>query len=103
MTATATAGKAATGKSSGTNIGHIVQVIGAVVDVEFAPERLPEINSALRVKDTSGPTPIRNVASEPSGTSWPDDARTYSLSSALRSLRNRGSSSRITWYWLFEV
>ena len=58
MTATATAGKAATGKSSGTNIGHIVQVIGAVVDVEFAPERLPEINSALRVKDTSGPTPI---------------------------------------------
>ncbi|MDR2503860.1 MAG: F0F1 ATP synthase subunit beta [Deltaproteobacteria bacterium] len=33
------------------NIGKIVQVIGAVVDVEFAPGRLPDILTALEVKN----------------------------------------------------
>lgn len=32
------------------NIGKIVQVLGAVVDVKFAPEELPEIYSAIRVE-----------------------------------------------------
>ena len=32
------------------NIGKIVQVMGAVVDVEFAPEELPEIYSAIKVE-----------------------------------------------------
>ncbi len=41
-----------------TNIGHIVQVIGAVVDLEFPPEQLPEINNAVRVRTTSGAVPI---------------------------------------------
>lgn len=31
------------------NVGHIVQVIGVVVDVRFSPEQVPKINSALRV------------------------------------------------------
>jgi F-type H+-transporting ATPase subunit beta len=31
-------------------IGHVVQVMGAVVDVEFPPEELPEIYHALKVK-----------------------------------------------------
>ena len=31
------------------NLGHIVQVIGPVVDVAFEPGTLPEIYSALRV------------------------------------------------------
>jgi len=31
------------------NVGHIVQVIGVVVDVRFSPEQVPEIYSALRV------------------------------------------------------
>ncbi len=31
------------------NIGKVVQVIGPVIDVEFAPERLPELYTALRV------------------------------------------------------
>jgi len=58
-----TAATAATGSKPGktdtkANIGTITQVIGAVVDVEFAPERLPEINSALRVRDASGPAPV---------------------------------------------
>ena len=33
------------------NIGKIVQVIGAVVDVEFAPGQLPDILTALEVKN----------------------------------------------------
>jgi len=32
------------------NIGKVVQVIGPVVDVEFEPEQLPEIYSAVRIK-----------------------------------------------------
>jgi F-type H+-transporting ATPase subunit beta len=44
------------------NLGTIVQVIGPVIDVEFAPEHLPEIYSALRVDDTSGPMPVHLVA-----------------------------------------
>jgi F-type H+-transporting ATPase subunit beta len=45
-----------------TNVGTIVQVIGPVLDVEFAPENLPEIYNALRVDDTSGPMPVKLVA-----------------------------------------
>jgi F-type H+-transporting ATPase subunit beta len=33
------------------NVGKIVQVIGPVLDVEFEPERLPEIYTALRVEE----------------------------------------------------
>src|SRR5581483_6920626 len=32
--------------------GRVVRVIGPVVDVEFPPEALPEINTALKVKVT---------------------------------------------------
>ncbi len=32
------------------NIGKVVQVIGPVVDVEFEPESMPEIYSAIRIK-----------------------------------------------------
>jgi F-type H+-transporting ATPase subunit beta len=39
------------------NIGKVVQVIGPVVDVEFEPEKLPEIHTAIRVKG-DGETPI---------------------------------------------
>ncbi len=34
------------------NIGRLAQVIGPVVDVEFAPESLPDIYNALRIKKT---------------------------------------------------
>jgi len=40
------------------NVGHIVQVIGAVIDVEFPPEQLPEINNAVLVRDSTGTVPI---------------------------------------------
>ncbi len=35
------------------NIGKVVQVIGPVVDVEFEPEQLPEIYSAVRIQGGS--------------------------------------------------
>ena len=36
------------------SVGHIVQVLGNVVDVEFTPETLPEINTALTVAVRGG-------------------------------------------------
>jgi F-type H+-transporting ATPase subunit beta len=36
------------------NVGKVVQVIGPVIDVEFAPEHLPELYTALKV-DEPGP------------------------------------------------
>jgi F-type H+-transporting ATPase subunit beta len=49
-------------KSATKNVGHIVQVIGPVIDVEFEPENLPEIYNALVLEDSSGPIPVRLVA-----------------------------------------
>jgi F-type H+-transporting ATPase subunit beta len=58
MTATASQQRAATGTATTPNIGRIVQVIGAVVDVEFEPEHLPEIYNALRVTNDTGDVKI---------------------------------------------
>ena len=44
------------------NVGTIVQIIGPVLDIEFPPDHLPEIYTALRVEDSSGPLPVRLVA-----------------------------------------
>jgi F-type H+-transporting ATPase subunit beta len=40
---------APTTQSGATDLGHIVQIIGPVVDVEFVPEHLPEIYYALEI------------------------------------------------------
>jgi F-type H+-transporting ATPase subunit beta len=43
--------------------GKIVQVIGPVVDVEFAPEHLPELYTALEIaEEGSGRPPVRVIA-----------------------------------------
>ncbi|HEU5220327.1 MAG TPA: F0F1 ATP synthase subunit beta [Gemmatimonadales bacterium] len=52
----------ATATATATNVGTIVQIIGPVLDVEFAPDHLPEIYSALLVEDASGPLKVRLVA-----------------------------------------
>jgi F-type H+-transporting ATPase subunit beta len=44
------------------NVGRIVQIIGPVLDVEFEPEKLPEIYNALTLEDSSGPMPVRLTA-----------------------------------------
>ncbi|OYV72864.1 MAG: F0F1 ATP synthase subunit beta, partial [Gemmatimonadetes bacterium 21-71-4] len=45
-----------------TNIGKIVQVIGPVLDVEFAPDQLPELYNALHVQATVDGVPVDVVA-----------------------------------------
>jgi F-type H+-transporting ATPase subunit beta len=45
------------------NVGKVVQVIGPVIDVEFEPELLPELYTALRVDGPSGSgEPVHLVA-----------------------------------------
>src|SRR2546425_3808181 len=45
------------------NAGKVVQVIGPVLDVEFEPERLPELYNALVIEHAgNGAPPIRLVA-----------------------------------------
>src|SRR3990170_4315950 len=45
------------------NVGKVVQVIGPVLDVEFDPERMPELYNALRIDDPgNGRPPVRLVA-----------------------------------------
>src|SRR2546422_4004077 len=45
------------------NIGKVVQVIGPVLDVEFEPERLPELYNALLIDHAgNGAAAIRLVA-----------------------------------------
>ncbi len=39
--------------ATATNVGKIVQIIGPVIDVEFAPDHLPDLYNALEVKVTS--------------------------------------------------
>jgi len=46
------------------NIGKIVQIIGPVMDVEFHPEHLPELYTALEVKDAGNGRPAVRVISE---------------------------------------
>ena len=43
----------ATAVAHETNIGKVVQVIGPVLDVEFEPEKLPELYNALSIKGKS--------------------------------------------------
>jgi len=44
------------------NIGKIVQVIGPVIDVEFAPKKLPEIYTALKIEQETDQGKIEMVA-----------------------------------------
>ncbi len=44
------------------SVGHIVQVIGPVLDIEFEPEHLPEIYNALEISNPNVTPPIRIVA-----------------------------------------
>jgi F-type H+-transporting ATPase subunit beta len=46
------------------NTGHVVQVIGPVIDVEFEPERLPELYTALRIDHPGNGTPAIRVVAE---------------------------------------
>ena len=43
------------------SVGHVSQVIGAVVDVEFPPGEQPELFEALEVKTQDGRTVVLEV------------------------------------------
>jgi len=44
------------------NIGKVIQVIGPVIDVEFPPEQLPAIYSAIKIDETVGDMSIHVTA-----------------------------------------
>ncbi|MEX0907474.1 MAG: F0F1 ATP synthase subunit beta, partial [Gemmatimonadota bacterium] len=51
-------------QGNGSAMGRVVQVIGPVIDVEFANDAIPEIYNALEIKQagTDGSPDIRVVA-----------------------------------------
>src|SRR5947199_8932342 len=46
------------------NVGKVVQVIGPVLDVEFEPERLPELYNALVIDHPGDGTPPVHLVAE---------------------------------------
>ena len=44
------------------HLGKVIQVIGPVVDVEFPPEKLPEIYNAIKIQGQSGELQVRITA-----------------------------------------
>jgi len=57
-------GKAAAKAEPPRNVGKVVQVIGPVLDVEFEPERLPELYNALVVDHPGNGTPPIHLVAE---------------------------------------
>ncbi len=51
-------------KESKRNVGKVVQVIGPVLDVEFEPEKLPELYNALRIESTGDGGPAVRLTAE---------------------------------------
>ncbi len=60
------------------NTGKVIQVVGVVVDVEFADKKLPAINDALETK-IGNKRVVLEVAQHLSETNWwqADSARTH--------------------------
>src|SRR5256885_15920926 len=51
---TVTAENTSNASADGAGSGRVVRVIGPVVDVEFAPDQMPEVNNALHLERTIG-------------------------------------------------
>src|SRR3989304_7502085 len=60
----------ASGRAEHMAIGRIAQIIGAVVDVEFPPDELPEIFNALEVERPGQDHPIVLEAQQHIGNNW---------------------------------
>src|SRR5947199_7587368 len=63
-TRTEEASKQLAGKPKARSIGKVVQVIGPVLDVEFEPERLPELYNALVIDHRGNGTPPIHLVAE---------------------------------------
>jgi F-type H+-transporting ATPase subunit beta len=78
--------------------GKVVQVIGPVLDVEFEPEHLPELLTALEVKESVDGTPIRLIA-EVQQHIGRNQVRAVAMSSTdgvVRGMKARNTGSSIT-------
>src|SRR5438552_18341233 len=61
----ATRKKESTEKTAGArNVGRVVQVIGPVLDVEFEPERLPELYNAVVIDHAGNGAPAIRLTAE---------------------------------------
>jgi len=52
------------------NKGHVVQILGGVVDVEFSPDQLPEIYEAIEVPTGDGGEPLILEVQKHLGNNW---------------------------------
>ena len=77
-----------------TNIGKIVQVIGPVLDVAFDPERMPELYTALEVKDEGNGRPAVRVIAEVQQHIGRNQVRAVAMSSTDGLMRGSSQTAR---------
>ena len=63
------------------NTGKVIQVIGPVIDVEFDPERLPELYNALRIDEPGDGGPAVQLVAEVQQHIGRDQVRAVAMSS----------------------
>src|SRR5216684_6984881 len=81
------------------NVGKVVQVIGPVLDVEFEPERLPELYNALVIDHPGSGTPPVHLVAEVQQHIGRNQVRAVAMSSTdgvVRGMEVVDSGSAIT-------
>src|SRR2546426_4136369 len=76
------------------NAGHVVQVIGPVLDVEFEPERLPELYNALVIDHPGNGTPPVHLVAEVQQHIGRNQVRAVAMSSTDGVVRGMRSEER---------
>src|SRR3989441_10469108 len=82
------------------NVGKVVQVIGPVLDVEFEPERLPELYNALLIDHAGNGAPAIRLVAEVQQHIGRNQVRAVAMSSTdgVRSEERRvGKECRSRW------
>ena len=51
-------------------IGHVIEVIGPVVDVQFEEHHLPLIHNAVRIRAKDSTFPSRSISSRKWSSTW---------------------------------
>src|SRR2546426_5982264 len=76
------------------NVGKVVQVIGPVLDVEFEPERLPELYNALVIDHPGDGTPPVHLVAEVQQHIGRNQVRAVAMSSTDGVVRGMRSEER---------
>src|SRR3989454_12256090 len=76
------------------NMGKVVQVIGPVLDVEFEPERLPELYNALVIDHPGNGTPPVHLVAEVQQHIGRNQVRAVAMSSTDGVVRGMRSEER---------